>query len=104
MVSVKVPLGLPAVTVIVGVPDPVTEGGLKLADAPPGKPVTLKVTGPVNPSNGVTGTGDAVLWLRRPQRADAVAEGEKSALGWATTSVTEVVGCRLPLVPVMING
>ena len=56
MVSVNVPLGLPVVTVIVVVPDPVTEVGLKLALAPPGNPVTLKVTAPVNPSNGVTVT------------------------------------------------
>ena len=54
MVSVNAPLGLPAVTVIVVVPCPVTEVGLKLALAPPGNPVTLKVTAPVNPSNGVT--------------------------------------------------
>jgi hypothetical protein len=56
MVSVNVPLGLPAVTVIVVVPDPVTEVGLKLALAPPGNPATLKVTAPANPSNGVTVT------------------------------------------------
>jgi hypothetical protein len=56
MVSVNVPLGLPAVTVIVVVPDPVTEVGLKLALAPPGNPAPLKVTAPVNPSNGVTVT------------------------------------------------
>jgi hypothetical protein len=56
MVSVNVPLELPAVTVIVVVPDPVTEVGLKLPLAPPGNPVTLKITAPVNPSNGVTVT------------------------------------------------
>jgi hypothetical protein len=56
MVSVNVPLGLPAVTVIVVAPDPVIEVGLKLALAPPGNPVTLKVTAPLNPSSGVTVT------------------------------------------------
>jgi len=45
-----------AVTVIVVVPDPATEVGLKLALAPPGNPVTLKVTASVNPFNGVTVT------------------------------------------------
>jgi hypothetical protein len=56
MVSVNVPLALPAVTVIVVVPDPVTEVGLKLALAPPGNPAQLNVTTPVNPFNGVTVT------------------------------------------------
>ena len=35
-------------------PEPVTELGLKLAVAPEGNPVTLKVTFPVNPLEGVT--------------------------------------------------
>jgi hypothetical protein len=42
------------VTVIVDVPDVVTEAGLKLAAAPPGSPVALNVTVPVNPPDGVT--------------------------------------------------
>jgi hypothetical protein len=44
------------VTVIVEVPDEVTEAGLKLADAPDGKPLALKVTEPLNPPEGVTVT------------------------------------------------
>jgi len=52
MVSVNEPLGLPAVTVIVVVPDPVTEVGLKLTDAPPGNPLTVKSTIPLNPLVG----------------------------------------------------
>jgi len=56
MASVNVPLELPAVTVIVVAPDPITEVGLKAALAPPGSPLTLKVTAPVNPSKGVTVT------------------------------------------------
>ena len=34
-------------------PDPVTEVGLKLAVAPLGKPLTLKLTTPVNPPDAV---------------------------------------------------
>jgi hypothetical protein len=35
-------------------PEPVTELGLKLAVAPDGNPVMLKLTFPVNPTEGVT--------------------------------------------------
>jgi hypothetical protein len=41
-------------TVSVELPDVVTEPGLKLAVAPVGNPLTLKVTAPVNPPVGVT--------------------------------------------------
>ncbi|HEY3136791.1 MAG TPA: hypothetical protein VGL29_12250, partial [Blastocatellia bacterium] len=46
IVRVEVPVGvvLLVVTVIVEDPEPVTEGGLKLAEAPAGKPLALKVT------------------------------------------------------------
>jgi hypothetical protein len=37
-------------------PEPLTEAGLKLAVAPEGSPLTLKVTGAVNPVPGVTVT------------------------------------------------
>ncbi len=49
IVSVLVPV-LPlrfAVTVIVVVPEPVTEFGLKLAETRDGNPLTLKLTAPV---------------------------------------------------------
>ena len=36
-------------TVNVEDPDPLTEAGLKLADAPLGKPLTPRLTEPVNP-------------------------------------------------------
>jgi hypothetical protein len=42
------------VTFIVEDPEPVTEGGLKLAPAPAGNPLALKVTVPLNPPDGVT--------------------------------------------------
>ena len=50
----KFPAGVvaPVVTVMVEEPEPTTEAGLKLALAPVGKPVALKVTVPLNPSVG----------------------------------------------------
>ena len=57
IVNVNVPFWLPAVTVNVELPEPFTDGGLKLAVAPPeGKPLTLRATVPVNPPDGVTVT------------------------------------------------
>ncbi len=43
-------------TVRVDVPEPLIEVGLKLPDAPEGNPLTLKLTVPVNPPDGVTVT------------------------------------------------
>jgi hypothetical protein len=50
-VTVELPVGVPdaVVTVIVELPDVVMEAGEKEAVAPDGKPVALRVTGPVNP-------------------------------------------------------
>lgn len=56
MVNGKVPLVLLVVTVIVVEPDPVTVAGLKLARAPLGNPLTLKLTVLLNPPDGVTVT------------------------------------------------
>jgi hypothetical protein len=42
------------VTVIVELPEPATEPGLKLALAPDGRPDALKVTDPVNPFTALT--------------------------------------------------
>ena len=55
-VNVNVPRWFPAVTVIVELPDVFTDGGLKLAVAPAGNPLTLNVTVSVNPPDGVTVT------------------------------------------------
>jgi hypothetical protein len=51
IVRVNVPVGvvLAVVTVIVEEPEPVTEVGLKVALAPDGSPLALKVTAPANP-------------------------------------------------------
>jgi len=43
-------------TVIVELPEPVTEAGLKLALAPDGRPDALKLTGPLNPLSAPTFT------------------------------------------------
>ncbi|HEY3136790.1 MAG TPA: hypothetical protein VGL29_12245 [Blastocatellia bacterium] len=56
IVKVNVPRWFPAVTVIVELPEVLTDGGLKLAVAPPVNPLTLNVTVPVNPPVGVTVT------------------------------------------------
>jgi len=63
MVRVEVPVGvvLLVVTVIDEDPEPATEGGLKLALAPAGKPLALKATVPLNPPVGVTVTVYDVL-------------------------------------------
>ena len=42
------------VTVIVELPEPVTEAGLKLEPAPAGRPLALKAAGPVNPFTALT--------------------------------------------------
>ena len=53
---VFVPAGVEAnvVTVMVEGPEPATEAGLKLAVAPVGKPVALKVTDPLKPLMALT--------------------------------------------------
>jgi len=56
MVNVNVPVLLPASMVIVELPDVFTDVGLKLAVAPPVNPLTLNVTVPPNPPDGVTVT------------------------------------------------
>jgi hypothetical protein len=55
-VMVKLPVGVePAVdTVIVEEPEVITEAGLKLAVAPAGSPLALKLTVPVNPFTALT--------------------------------------------------
>ena len=93
------------VTDIVELPEPATEAGLKLAPAPLGNPLTLKLTLPVKPPDAV-----AVAVYDVPAPAVTVCELGvavivKSGVGGAfTTSVTLAECTRLPLVPVMVNG
>jgi hypothetical protein len=58
MVSGKLPAGVELLDVIVSVEDPVPviDGGLKLAVAPDGSPLALRVTIPANAPDGVTVT------------------------------------------------
>ena len=58
IVTVELPVGVPdvVVTVIVELPDVVMEAGEKEAVAPAGKPLALRVTGPVNPLTAPTFT------------------------------------------------
>ena len=55
ILSGKVPVGdvVLVLTVMVVEPEVVTEGGLKMAVAPAGKPMTPKVIVPVKPPDGV---------------------------------------------------
>ena len=57
IVRSELPRGVDALDVIVIVDDPdvVTDGGAKLTVEAAGSPLTLKVTGPVNPPVGATG-------------------------------------------------
>ena len=58
IVKIYVPLGVvvAVLTVMVEEPGVLTDAGLKCAVAPIGSPLTLNVTVPVNPPNGVVVT------------------------------------------------
>ena len=47
---------LEVLTAMVEEPEPETEGGVNVAVAPGGKPLTVKLTFPLNPLEGVTVT------------------------------------------------
>ena len=107
MVSVKVPDGVVVLvlTDIVDEPEPVTEVGLKLALAPAGNPLTLKVTLLAKPPEPVTVVVYDVFPPAATVAEAGVAEMEKSpTTGAFTTSVTKVVWLTVPLVPVIVNG
>jgi len=57
-VIVELPIGVlePVVIVSKDDPEPVTDDGLKLPDAPAGKPFTVRVTAPLNPLTALTDT------------------------------------------------
>jgi hypothetical protein len=85
MLMAKVPVGVLAVvaTVIVEEPEVVTEAGEKLAVAPEGSPLALKVTVPVKPPDGVTVAVYVVLAPRTTLCELGVAETEKSGVATA---------------------
>lgn len=90
-------------TVSVELPDPTTDVGLKLAEAPVGNPLTLKLTVPLNPPDPASLTEYVVpapavtVWLA----------GEAATLkspAELTTNVTFVEWLSEPLVPVIVSG
>ena len=79
--------------------------GLKLAVAPPGNPLTLKVTTAVKPPEGVMLTAYVVPAPCTTLWEAGVAERLKSGTGAGLTAkVTDAVCVRVPLAPVMVNA
>ena len=101
MLKVNVPAGVCLVVEIVTtvVPLPVIEVGLNVAVVLAGKPLTLKVTTPLNPFCGVT---VAVYVVRDPLFPLCVA-GDGYMVKLDTVSVTDVLVVILPLVAVMVK-
>ena len=80
------------VTDIVDEPEPVTDVGLKLALAPAGNPLALKLTTPLNPPEPATVAVYEVPLPAVTVWEAGVAEMEKSpTTGAFTTSVTEAL-------------
>ena len=79
--------------------------GLKLAVAPPGNPLGLKVTAAEKPPEGAMLTVYVVPAPCTTFWEAGAAERLKSGTGAGlTTKVTDVVCARVPLTPVMVNG
>ena len=79
--------------------------GLKLAVAPPGNPLTPKVTAAVKPPEGVMLTAYVVPAPCTTLWEAGVAERLKSGTGAGLTAkVTDAVCVRVPLAPVMVNA
>lgn len=100
MVKVNVPAGVFLVveTVKTEFPPPVIEVGLKIPVAFAGKPLTLKVTTPLNPFCGLT---VAVYVVLAPLLMFCAA-GDGTTVKLDTDSVTAVLCVMLPLVPVIV--
>jgi len=105
IVSVRVPVGvLDRVEIFrVEVPEPVTDAGLKDALVREGKPLTLKLTVPLNPLIAEIVTVVEVVPGCPTDSEVGEAEIEKSG-GFVevTTSCTVVEWLKLPDVPVMV--
>src|SRR5436309_7709879 len=82
-------------------PDPATDAGLKLAAAPAGSPLALKVTVPVKPPVAVTVVVYDVLDPCTAGCDAGVAEIEKSGVGGALQARTALLTFRRPPVTVM---
>ena len=100
IVNLNVPAGVCLVveTVKTEFPPPVIERGLKVPVVLAGKPLTLKVTGPLNPFCGVT---TAVYVVLAPLLTVCVA-GDGYIVKLDTDSVTVALRVVLPLVPVIV--
>jgi hypothetical protein len=100
MVRLNVPVGVCLVveTVKTEFPPPVIEVGLKVPVAFAGKPLTLKVTAPLNP---FTGVATAVYVVLDPFFT-VCAAGDGYIVKVDIDSVTVVLRVMLPLVPVIV--
>ena len=79
--------------------------GLKLAVAPPGNPLRLKVTVAVKPPEGRDARGIHGARSLHDALGSGGRERLKSDTGAGlTVRVTDVVCVRVPLTPVMVNG
>jgi len=103
-VTVTVPTAaeLSTFKVRIDVPGAMTEGGLRPAVMPPGRPLTVKSTVPLKPFREPT---EIVLLPLLPcATVRLVGEADSEKFGAAVTvSVMLVVWVRLPLVPVMVT-
>ena len=104
-VNTNVPRGvLPVVlTVIVELPGATTELGAKVAVAPVGRPELESVTVPANPPCEETVTVYGVDLPRFTVLEEGLTDSAKDGRT-LTTSVTDAVCARVPLVPVIVNG
>jgi len=89
--------------VSVDVPEPVTVEVLNLALTNFGSPVTLSVTGLLNPACPVIVTVKVVLSPRFTTALVGVTEIEKSELMALTTRVVVVVRVKTPVSPVIVS-
>jgi hypothetical protein len=104
MVNVEVPVGVLLVveTLRVELPWPVTDVGLNVQVVFEGQPLRLNVTTPLNPFEAVTVAVYVVLRPRLTDRLEGVAAIVKLPVAF-TTSVTDVLWTRMPLVPLIVR-
>src|SRR5437870_9857300 len=103
IVNERVPGGVAVPVPTVIVEEAVAGLGLKLAVAPPGNPLTPKVTAAVKPPEGVMLTAYVVPAPCTTLWEAGLAERLKSGAG-LTAKVTDTVCVRVPLTPVMVNA
>jgi len=104
IVNVYVPRVVDPRVPSVSVDDDVVGFGLNEAVERLGRPVTLRLTEPLNPFTLFTVIAYVVLVPRVTVRDVGDAESVKSGAGACTTSCTDAVCVRPPLVPVIVTG